>query len=368
MSKTDKNKIISDFLKDEISSKDEKIVDIFLDSYQKDTSWEEWKPSDEDDYNPSEFDKLKNQIKSQEQTPIKKNNTNVWYRYAAIFVVLIGVGMFFYLINPINVKGDFEKVTLLSEDGNSKTFEETTILDLTKEQDPFAMGDTKKSINKYITLHVPRGKKYKVILSDGTGVYVNADSELRFLNNFQNSQERQVFLSGEAYFEVVKDSFKPFVVAANDLNVKVYGTKFNVSAYENERNEGISLLSGKVGVFMKGKHANNKEIMLIPDEVAIYTKIDDKITISKANAKRSIGWTQGILYIDDERFDDLINELERSFNVTITNNYSNLSEEKFTGEFEMKEGLEYILTVFSENYPFDFSIKNNEVVINPVLN
>ena len=125
---------------------------------------------------------------------------------------------------------------------------------------------------KYNKVEIPRGGEYQIVLGDGTRVYLNAQTELRFPESFASSEQRLVYLSGEAYFEVTKNPSKPFVVQCKDYAVKVLGTSFNVNSYEGDETSKTTLATGKVEIDMDGK-----QTILNPGQQAIIKNGEVKI-------------------------------------------------------------------------------------------
>src|SRR5690606_25698590 len=127
---------------------------------------------------------------------------------------------------------------------------------------------------------IPKGKKFQIQLSDGTLVHLNAGSSLRYPVDFLSEGPRQVFLSGEAYFDVAKNASNPFIVNVDDLEVRVLGTQFNVSAYSEDEYIDVVLVEGSVNL-------NKKEgdmVELSPGQKGSYKQNSDSITVNEVNA------------------------------------------------------------------------------------
>ena len=139
----------------------------------------------------------------------------------------------------------------------------------------------------YNTLSVPRSTEYQVQLSDGTRVWLNSESELRYPVNFVGT-ERKVFLKGEAYFQVAKDTVKPFRVVANGMSVEALGTGFNINAYQDDDCLCTTLVEGKVRVSYLDSH---QECILVPGEQAILK--DGVIMAKQVNVDDIIAWKKG---------------------------------------------------------------------------
>ena len=144
----------------------------------------------------------------------------------------------------------------------------------------------------YNTLYVPYGKKFGVVLSDGSEVYLNSGSTLKYPVKFIQGQSREVFLDGEAYFTVAKHKENSFLVNANNIISKVYGTQFNVSSYDNEAYTQVVLIEGSVGV---SSSENSSEFMLKPNEIAKYIKSNKTLVTNTVDVSSHVAWIDGVL-------------------------------------------------------------------------
>jgi len=208
---------------------------------------------------------------------------------------------------------------------------------------------------------VPRGKTFKVVLSDGTSVHLNAGTNFKFPVNFLPGQERKVILEGEAYFEVAKDTQRPFLVNANDMDVTVLGTSFNVHSYEGTATNTV-LVEGSVAVQHR-EHVKErgKPQIIIPGEKA--TLSGNVFEINKVDVSAYIGWTEDLLIFNDESFADIVRKIERKYNVDIKNNYPDLAAVKFNGKFK-EETITDLMDTFKESAGFDYHIQDNKIIIN----
>lgn len=214
----------------------------------------------------------------------------------------------------------------------------------------------------YNELTVPYGRRFQVQLSDGSKIHLNSGSSLRYPIQFIKGEDRTVYLEGEAFFEVEK-SKQPFIVKAEDMQVKVLGTKFNVSAYPEDYNIRTVLIEGSVEVLAPDENSQNESLILVPGEKAYYEKAH-KILKSRA-VKTSLytSWVDGKIVFDHMAFENIAKKLERHYNVNILNNNPELAKEKFTASFDI-ESIEQVLTSFSKSYNFNFKIKDNDIIIN----
>ena len=210
------------------------------------------------------------------------------------------------------------------------------------------------------TVYVPAGQNAQLTLTDGTKVYLNADSKLRFPNRF-DSGERKVYLDGEGYFEVQKNKEKPFVVRTENYSVKALGTTFDVNAYNRKEDFETALLEGSVVIT---SHMTNQLLKLTPNMRAVVH--DNKLTAAPIESMDYYLWRQGIVYFD-EPVVNVLKKLEQYFDVKIDiRNKAILRHERHcTGKFWMRDGLDHFLKVLQQIDHFEYvkDEENNIVII-----
>lgn len=295
-------------------------------------------------------------------------------KYAAILVIAVGA-IFIYRkenSNPITkLPSQIDQtITLELENGRSVVLEEEATQDIVSEKGEFIgkqirqgiqYKDTELSELVYNTLKIPYGKKFQVTLSDGTKVFLNAGSSMKFPVKFIPDTDRTVFLSGEAFFEVTK-SKDPFVVSAENLKIKVLGTQFNVSAYSEDESMNTVLVEGSVQL-LGNNPENNTAILLQPEHEAIWNKEEKHMVVEKADIASTLSWMSGQLIFREVPFKDIIKKLERSYNCTITNNNATLNDEIFTATFNVEiESIEQVMTYISKNTPYTYTMSKNRVI------
>ena len=207
-------------------------------------------------------------------------------------------------------------------------------------------------------LVVPSGQRAEITLIDGTKVWLNAGSTLRFPSQF--ADDRHIQLKGEGFFDVAKDTKKPFIVETDKHQVRVHGTSFNVSAYPGNPFE-VSLLKGSVSVYSK----QTKETSLL--------KPGEKICDSNKTHfhKESIPnhdpflWKQGIISFHNESVENIFRKLELFYDIKIINKNKQLLKKYYTGKFKMKDGIEQILKVlrYSSDFQYHYNMEDNEIII-----
>lgn len=183
--------------------------------------------------------------------------------------------------------------------------------------------------SKYARIIVPKGERSKVVLSDGSVVQLNGGSLLKFPPSF-HSGKRTVFLEGEAFFDVARDRLHPFIVEAGKLQVKVLGTKFNISSYPDDKTITTYLEEGKVEVRIDGKEG----AFLKPTEALEYNKSTRKVVRQTMNDSRFSDWTNGILNIKGETIEELARKLERRFDIRIEFGDDEIRKHTYSGSIK----------------------------------
>ncbi|WP_335967271.1 FecR domain-containing protein [Galbibacter sp. PAP.153] len=219
---------------------------------------------------------------------------------------------------------------------------------------------------KFHKLYVPYGKTFKVELSDGTVVHMNAGSTLEYPFQFIKNNQRQVVLEGEAYFEVSKDVNRPFIVNTGHMNIRVLGTKFIANSYKEDAEARTILLEGSVAVFKEDEtYQPDSSPILSPGQMAVLNKKDNQITREDVDTNIYTDWLDGKLIFSHKPFPQILKRLERHFNCSFDNRNKKLAKQIFTASFE-GESLEEILHAFQKNFSFEYSkINNKKIIINP---
>jgi len=204
------------------------------------------------------------------------------------------------------------------------------------------------------------GEKKRIRLPDGSEVILNSSSEIRYNAGFGKSN-RDVFLAGESFFQVAKDSLTPFRVMSGELTTEALGTSFIVKRYEDEEKTQVMLVSGKVKVENEnGPGKGNDLLFLSAGEEALLTSVDFKK--SQFNAETALLWTKGILYFNDTPFSEAIPILEKWYGVEITISGKGVEELKISGEF-INDSLENVLKSICYSFQCKFQISERSVFI-----
>lgn len=205
---------------------------------------------------------------------------------------------------------------------------------------------------------VPFGQKATIYLGDGTKVMLNAGSYITFPEKFP-SHSREVFLEGEAFFEVVKDEQRPFSVVSGDVTTVALGTSFNVKAYCNVDEVEVALVTGKVAV--SDRHYKTAPVALAPGELLILNTSNGASRKEHFTAKEKLGWTNHLLYFNDAEASEVFTTLERWYGVEFIFNKAVKKRWRYSGEFKNKS-LEIVLEGISYVKAFEFSFKEGKQV------
>lgn len=199
------------------------------------------------------------------------------------------------------------------------------------------------------TIHVPPGQRAELTLADGTDVWLNSGTTLRFPNRF-DTDSRQVELDGEGYFSVKHDESRSFTVQAGRYAVHVLGTEFNVKAYHDSPLFETALINGSVEISAPGMASN---LRLKPDEVASVR--DGKIRVTPIHDYNYFKWTEGLLCFEDETIESLMEKLELYYDITIDVRRPGLLQHRYTGKFRMKDGIDHVLRVLQLKHRFSYT-------------
>lgn len=298
-----------------------------------------------------------------------------YYKYAAVFIVLLG-GSLWYILRRGSVEQQLPIVddkAVVLKTSNAEAMEidlygEDFVLDSNGEKlGTYSNGMITYQGNDavhsliYNEVIVPDGKTFRLTLSDGSMVHLNAGSTLKFPVNFLSGHDRQVFLKGEAYFEVARDETSPFLVSTAGIGVKVLGTSFNVNSYEGLTSYAV-LAEGKVEVYREDG-MNSDAVIIAPGEKASLE--GERLTIDEVDLEDYLGWRNGMLSFNNEPFDAILQKIERHYGVSINNDYQELGAIRFRGTFK-DETITELLDTFKESAGFEYSVNKNKITIEPM--
>ena len=215
------------------------------------------------------------------------------------------------------------------------------------------------------TVIVPYGKRSQITLSEGTIIWLNSGSKLIYPVIFAKNQ-REVYIEGEAVFDVTHMNDKPFVVSTKDFDIKVLGTVFNVSAYTDDNNSSAVLAQGKIELVYTGASILSKEKLEIsPGSMAVFDHKLRTFEKTQVNPQMFLSWRDGYLTLNREKLENILKKLSRYYNVEMVITDNRLKNETFSGFLDLKNSPEEVLSVINETTPLTYSIDHEKIFINP---
>tara|TARA_X000001036_G_scaffold167023_1_gene158255 strand:- start:50 stop:1207 length:1158 start_codon:yes stop_codon:yes gene_type:complete len=318
---------------------------------------------------------IKNKIDLERKNSKRIDFVKKSFQYAALFILVLGLGYYIKstqqnIVVEEKIVPKADDIVLETENGEQLILEkeeksvkiDSKINLLQKSNKLVYDNDLEIETLIFHSLKVPYGKRFDIVLSDNSKVYLNSGSILRYPVKFLNNQIREVFLEGEAFFDISEDEKNIFRVNSNGINVEVYGTKFNFKNYPEDYVSDIVLVNGSVGI----SNSENKSITkLSPGFKGSVDKENYKVEKVKINTKIYTSWIEGQVVFRGESFNQIIKKLERLYNVTIINNNVKISEELFNASIDTEnEKIEDVLNYFNKIYNIEYQIYNNKIIIN----
>ena len=208
------------------------------------------------------------------------------------------------------------------------------------------------------TLKIPRGGEFRLKLSDGTNVYLNSASELKYPVCF-DEKERKVYLSGEAYFEVTKDSDRPFYVETEELQIRVNGTEFNVNTNQPGKVHTV-LVNGKVGVKKRGMTG---EIVMKPGELASFDRKAGTFEVKEVDVRQYVLWKDGYFTFENESLEQILNTLSFWYDVDVFFQSESAKQLVFTGYMKRYSDISEILDAITDVVGVNFTINGKTIIV-----
>tara|TARA_B100000809_G_scaffold241179_1_gene264154 strand:+ start:3341 stop:4486 length:1146 start_codon:yes stop_codon:yes gene_type:complete len=300
-----------------------------------------------------------------------------YLKYAAVFLAFVGTAYFFVskekssnlqeFIIPVNA------ITLTLESGETKVIDADYRMNITNANGEIVGVQAESTIvykedittDKlvYNELSVPLGVRFQLVLSDGTEIQLNSGTTLKYPVKFGKEGNREVYLSGEAFFDVSKDKLHPFIVNSEEVKIEVLGTQFNVSSYPEDESVNTVLLEGSVKV-SDAKNEFNTSV-IVPGEKAALNKSIREMSIENVDVDPYVSWIQGDLNFKSIPFGVMLKKIERSYGVTIICNDEELKQAIFRARFNTEiESVEEVLNYISKIQSFTFERKGKIITIN----
>ena len=279
-------------------------------------------------------------------------------RYAAVFICFICVSVYF--LYPDKPEEKIEIAELFLEPISSKAI-------LQNEQDVrislpgqcYSIKDStrhKKQLetSEILRIYVPKGGEFELVLADGTRVWMNSETELKFPRAFTGDKRQVELVSGEAYFDVRKDKTKPFIVRNKDLNLTVLGTQFNIQNYSDEHEIITTLVEGAVQL-------SSDKTILHPGEQATYNKATREVQVETVDTELFTAWREGRLIFKSTRLETVLKQLSRWYDVKFVYEEERLKDLIFSGKMKKYDNGNVILGILKATGKIDF-IQQDSVI------
>ena len=302
-------------------------------------------------------------------------------RYAAILTLpIVAAGIFLLQKNDRQtivsisevIKPGEHKAVLITGGGERITLSDSTLSPI-QEQNGMIVNVTNNKVSYILpedslctqgspifnTLQIPRGGEYFLTLADGTEVWLNAETEIRYPVQF-TGDKRVVYRVGEAYFTVAPDKNKPFTVVSTHASVSVLGTQFNFRAYPDERDVQTTLVSGSV-IMQSEKY--KQQIKLVPGEQGVLEKNSAKLMKQEVNTYLYTAWKDGRFAFRDARLEDLFNILARWYDLSVFYQSPEAKDIRFTGDLNKTDDFKSILKIIEQNERVIFTVNQRTVFI-----
>ncbi|WP_321280981.1 FecR domain-containing protein [Marinifilum fragile] len=327
-----------------------------------------------------EWQKLKNKLQNQ-----KKHRINLTIAASIAVLLACTLALLFektswehkeYIVRSNRIVKGESKAVLITSSGNEYELEKLKDIVISEKQGMQIIADsdnviqyceeqkTEKLENEepiYNTLKVPRLGEYELVLSDGTKVHLNSETELKYPVKF-SGKERIVELIGEAYFEVVSNPEVPFVVRTNRVDTRVLGTEFNVNAYPAE-NVDVTLVEGKVELRSK---KNINKIVLQPGENAQLQTGMSKMQVSSVDVRKYTAWRDGYFYFEKERLEDIFIKLERWYDFKVFYQNPGVKDYEFRMRADRDAEFKDIAKRLEKTGRISIQISGNAVIVSDV--
>ena len=321
------------------------------------------------------------QFITKRQRTRKNRRMKTIIRYAAILTLpIVAAGIFLLQKNDRQtivsisevIKPGEHKAVLITGGGERITLSDSTLSPI-QEQNGMIVNVTNNKVSYILpedslctqgspifnTLQIPRGGEYFLTLADGTEVWLNAETEIRYPVQF-TGDKRVVYLDGEAYFTVAPDKNKPFTVVSTHASVSVLGTQFNFRAYPDERDVQTTLVSGSV-IMQSEKY--KQQIKLVPGEQGVLEKNSAKLMKQEVNTYLYTAWKDGRFAFRDARLEDLFNILARWYDLSVFYQSPEAKDIRFTGDLNKTDDFKSILKIIEQNERVIFTVNQRTVFI-----
>lgn len=324
------------------------------------------------------WENIEREILAQERK--KRGFRMLWTRVAAVAAVVILVAGGYWLLsegreytNKIDYSlfAETDKQMMKSSENINLVLSDNRKIDIESDNETIDYTDKEvikvgseqiakeTEIAQLNQLIVPYGKTTSLILSDGTKIWVNSGSKLIYPSVFEKNK-REVFLIGEAYLDVVKNEKAPFIIKTNHIDVNVLGTELNVSAYNDDPQQSVVLVTGAVEVKSKELKGPFK---IMPNQMLAYGTETKKVDVQKVDVSHYISWIDGYLLLQSENLSSLLQKLERHYNLNFVYNREELKNTRVSGKLNLEVGIKEVLDYISITTPIAYTIEEARVMV-----
>lgn len=329
-------------------------------------------------FDPSHKDLLGKRITHTINTA-KRRNLIIGISTAAVFFLLIGLTTFFTMYKESEISVFAQNNQSVPLTGNTRLIlsgkEE---IQIHSDQSKIAYTGNGKEIQidssrvqqvveddkmVYNTVVVPYGKRTQVTLSDNSSVWLNSGSKLIYPARFAD-KKREVYLEGEAIFEVSHNKQRPFHVITRDMEIKVLGTVFDVSAYTDDATSSTVLESGSVELKYKTNSLlSQSKITMVPGMLAVYDPIEKSVKQTQVNTKLFTSWKEGYFVFERQSLEEILKKISRYYNVSIQLEDQSMANETFTGPLDLRNSATQVLEIIA--VMINAKVKNidNQIII-----
>lgn len=383
--------LINKYLSNQATAEEEELLLNYYNTLQKnELNWDEDVMGDEDTTKAKLYSKVLSEIKAREAAPKRVFFMRRWFVAASVTLFLLAsASLVFYLKNdrsaltaknstaPKNtIAPGGNKALLTLSNGSKIILDDAATGELAKQSGvkvtKAANGQLVYTVENtsansaasgqltYNTIETPKGGQYRVDLPDGSKVWLNAGSLLRYPTSF-NGNIRSVELTGEAYFEVAKNAKKPFRVVSNNQVVEVLGTHFNISSYIDDTSVKTTLLEGSVKVLST---KSNQSKLLKPGEQSNINYLNNSIAVQQVNTDEVVAWKNGYFLFVDEDLKSIMNKFARWYDIDVEY-AANVDNLRFGGMVSRSRDLAQALKIIEQTGNIKAKIEGRRVIIMP---
>jgi len=326
-------------------------------------------------------------LKSVDNLSKRKRRTQIAISVVTCLIIFGGGLGFYFLKMPttsitefVNTSGDIDVnqsdnvVLILGEGENLNIHGENSIINYSSTGQRVRIGknreiDQKTSKNNeilYNTLLVPYGKRTKIELSDGSIVWLNSGSKLVYPSVF-NGDKRELYLEGEAIFDVAHNKNKPFIVISENQEIEVLGTVFGVTNYKDENALNTVLKSGSVQISYNNSsssHVNNDKMKISPGTKASYNKKTKSMVSEKVNVDHYFSWRDGVFIFKNNDLKHITNRISRYYNLKIEITNDDLAKETFSGYLDLNEDIDKVIKNIKASTNMNYTLIEDKIIIN----